>query len=78
MFGEPNPIIGVGAGKPTWPQGIRWTLSTRPRAAVFKRGESNGHDPNPDDLCVDRVKHDESHVEARRVGVLQYPLMIHV
>jgi hypothetical protein len=48
------------------------------RAAVFKRGESDGHDPNPDDLCVGRVKHDESHVEARRVGVLQYPLMTYV
>ena len=35
------------------------------RAAVFKRGESYGHDPNPDDLHVGRVKRDESHVEAR-------------
>jgi hypothetical protein len=34
------------------------------RAAVFKRGESCGHDPNPDDLCVGKVKHGESHVEA--------------
>ena len=35
-----------------------------PRAAVFKCGESFGHDPNPDDLCVSKVKHGESHVEA--------------
>ena len=35
-----------------------------PRAAVFKRGESGGHDPNPDDLRVDKVKHNESYVEA--------------
>jgi hypothetical protein len=34
------------------------------RAAVFKRGESDGHYPNPDDLRVGKVKHDESHVEA--------------
>jgi hypothetical protein len=33
------------------------------RAAVFKRGESDGHDPNPDDLRVGKMKHDESHVE---------------
>ena len=35
------------------------------RAAVFKRGESYGHDPNPDDLRVGRVKRAERHVEAR-------------
>ena len=35
-----------------------------PRAAVFKRGESDGHDPNPDDLSAGKVKHGESHVEA--------------
>lgn len=34
------------------------------RAAVFKRGESNGHDPKPDDLGVDKVKRAERHVEA--------------
>jgi hypothetical protein len=34
------------------------------RAAVFKHGESSGHDPNPDDLRVGKVKHSESHVEA--------------
>ena len=49
-----------------------------PRAAVFKRGESNWHDPNPDDLRVGRVKRTEKYVEARRVGVLQYPPVIHV
>ena len=35
------------------------------RAAVFKGGEPNGHDPNPDDLRMDRVKRAERHVEAR-------------
>ena len=35
------------------------------RAAVFKRGESYGHYPNPDDLRVGRAKRGESHVEAR-------------
>ncbi len=35
------------------------------RAAVFKRGESIGHDPKPDDLGVGRVKRAERHVEAR-------------
>jgi hypothetical protein len=64
LFGESNPIIGEGIGKPTWPQRITWTSSTRARAAVFKRGESNGHDPNPDDLRAGKVKHGESHVEA--------------
>jgi hypothetical protein len=34
------------------------------RAAVFKRGESSGHYPNPDDLRVGKVKHGESYVEA--------------
>ena len=34
------------------------------RAAVFKGGESCGHDPNPDDLRVDKVKRGESYVEA--------------
>ncbi len=33
------------------------------RAAVFKRGESNGHDPNPDDLRVGKTKRAERHVE---------------
>jgi hypothetical protein len=34
------------------------------RVTVFKRGESNGHDPKPDDLGVDKVKRAERHVEA--------------
>ena len=34
------------------------------RAAVFKGGEPNGHDPNPDDLRVGKVKRAERHVEA--------------
>lgn len=34
------------------------------RAAVFKRGESYGYDPNPSDLRVGKVKHGESYVEA--------------
>jgi hypothetical protein len=34
------------------------------RAAVFKRGESNGYDPKPDDLRVGKVKRTERHVEA--------------
>jgi hypothetical protein len=34
-----------------------------PRAAVFKGGESNGHDPNPDDLRVGKMKRAERHVE---------------
>jgi hypothetical protein len=34
------------------------------RAAVFKGGESNGHDPKPGDLCVDKVKRAERCVEA--------------
>lgn len=34
------------------------------RAAVFKRGESSGHDPNPDDLHAGKVKRGESCVEA--------------
>ena len=56
--GESNPIIGEGEGKPTRPQHICV------RAAVFKRGESTGYDPKPDDLGVGKVKHGESHVEA--------------
>ena len=36
----------------------------RPRAAVFKRGESDGYDPNPSDLCASKVKRAERHVEA--------------
>jgi hypothetical protein len=35
------------------------------RAAVFKRGESNGYDPKPGDLSVDRTKRGESYVEVR-------------
>ena len=63
LFGESNPFIGEGIGKPTWPQCIPWTSSTHTRAAVFKRGESNGHDPNPDDLRVGKMKRAERHVE---------------
>ena len=39
--------------------------SSEARAAVFKRGESDGYDPKPGDLGVDRVKRGESYVEAR-------------
>ncbi len=35
-----------------------------PRTTVFKRGESNGYDPKPDDLCVGKVKRAERCVEA--------------
>ncbi len=35
------------------------------RAAVFKGGESIGHNPKPGDLGVGRVKRAERHVEAR-------------
>ena len=35
------------------------------RAAVFKRGESNGYDPKPDDLRAGRTKRGESYVEVR-------------
>ena len=34
------------------------------RAAVFKRGESNGYDPKPGDLCAGKVKRAERRVEA--------------
>ena len=34
------------------------------RAAVFKCGESNRHDPKPDDLREGKVKRAERHVEA--------------
>jgi hypothetical protein len=34
------------------------------RAAVFKRGEPIGYDPNPDDLRVGKVKRAERRVEA--------------
>ena len=34
-----------------------------PRAAVFKRGEPYEHDPNPDDLRMDKMKRAERHVE---------------
>ena len=64
MGDESNPIIGGGAGKPTRPQRTTWTSSTRARAAVFKRGESNGYDPEPDDLRASKVKRAERHVEA--------------
>ena len=58
MVGESKWIIHEGTGKPTWPQCIRT------RAAVFKGGESTGHDPKPGDLRVGKVKRGESHVEA--------------
>ena len=62
LFGESNPIIGGGIGKPTWPQ--MGGFATSLRAAVFKRGEPGGHDPNPDDLRAGKVKRGESRVEA--------------
>ena len=62
MFDESNRSIRGGVGKPTWPQGV---ALPRPRAAVFKCGESNGHDPKPGDLRVGRAKRGESYVEAR-------------
>ena len=34
------------------------------RAAVFKGGESTGHDPEPDDLHAGKVKRAERHVGA--------------
>ena len=34
------------------------------RVAVFKRGESIGCDPKPDDLRLGKVKRAERHVEA--------------
>ena len=58
LVGESNPIIGEGIGKPTWPQ------PSQARAAVFKGGESIGHDPKPGDLRVGKVKRAERHVEA--------------
>ena len=58
MVGESNRSIREGTGKPTWPQCIRT------RAAVFKGGESIGHNPKPGDLRVGKVKRGESHVEA--------------
>ena len=39
-------------------------MPPHPRAAVFKRGEPGGHDPNPDDLHDGKVKRGESRVEA--------------
>ena len=39
--------------------------SSEARAAVFKRGESDGCDPEPSDLHAGRVKRAERHVEAR-------------
>ena len=58
-FGESNPSIGGGIGKPTWPQQLRAV-----RAAVFKRGEPIDYNPKPDDLGVGKVKRAERHVEA--------------
>ena len=63
LSGKPNPIIGAGTGKPTWPQRA-WTPSTYARAAVSKSGESNGYDPKPGDLRVGKVKRAERRVEA--------------
>jgi hypothetical protein len=34
------------------------------RVTVFKRGESDGCDPKPDDLRLGKVKRAERHVEA--------------
>ena len=45
-------------------QGNRHGRSLTTRAAVFKGGEPHGHDPNPDDLRMDKVKRAERHVEA--------------
>ena len=45
-------------------QGNRHGRSLTTRAAVFKGGEPDGHDPNPDDLRMDKVKRAERHVEA--------------
>ena len=45
-------------------QGNRHGRSLTARAAVFKGGEPHGHDPNPDDLRMDKVKRAERHVEA--------------
>ncbi len=44
-------------------QGNRHGRRLCPRAAVFKRGEPCGHDPNPDDLRMDKMKRAERHVE---------------
>ena len=45
-------------------QGNRHGRSLTTRAAVFKGGEPHEHDPNPDDLRMDKVKRAERHVEA--------------
>ena len=45
-------------------QGNRHGRSLTARAAVFKGGEPDGHDPNPDDLRMDKAKRAERHVEA--------------
>ena len=70
LNGESNTSIVEGIGKPIRPQ-----PRTEARATVFKRGEPIGYDPKPSDLHAGRAKRGESHVEARRVGVLQYPPM---
>jgi hypothetical protein len=44
-------------------QGNRYGRSIA-RATVFKRGESNGHNPKPSDLHKGKVKRAERHVEA--------------
>ena len=51
--------IMEGVGKPIWPQHFG------ARAAVLKRGESSGTDPEPGDLHAGKVKRGESHVEVR-------------
>jgi hypothetical protein len=71
LAGESNRSIREGVGKPTWPQ--RWGFTPTVRAAVFKRGEPVGHDPEPDDLHVGKVKHGESHVEACQGWCLSIP-----
>ncbi len=45
-------------------QGNRYGRSIA-RATVSKRGEPREYDPKPGDLCANRVKRGESHVEAR-------------
>ena len=45
-------------------QGNRHDRSLTTRVAVFKRGESAGCDPKPDDLRLGKVKRAERHVEA--------------
>ena len=55
--GKANPIIGEVVAKATSPQ-LR-------RGAAWVRAESLGHDPEPGDLGVGRLKRNESYVEDR-------------